>query len=738
LRSRLSGRRSEETRAISSPTVDHPLTTTARWGDAYPLGAHYDGHGTNFSVFSRVAELVELCLFDEAGREERLDLPRMTGFTWHGYLPGIGPGQRYGYRVHGPWDPSAGVRCNPQKLLLDPYARAIDGIIRWGESIHGHVPGHPFRQQPDDSAPFVPRSIVVASDFDWGDDTSPQVPPSEMVIYETHVKGFTMRHPGVPAELRGTYAGLAQPAAIEHLCSLGITSVELMPVHQFVHDGFLLERGLRNYWGYNSIGFFAPHSEYASGGTGGEQVDEFKAMVRALHAAGLEVILDVVYNHTGEGSHRGPMLSMRGLDNWSYYRLRPDSPRHYTDYTGTGNTLDIREPYVLQLIMDSLRYWIGEMHVDGFRFDLASALAREGHEVDRLGSFFDIIQQDPLIRRAKLIAEPWDVGEGGYQVGNFPPHWAEWNGAYRDTVRDLWRGEPDMLHDFGRRFTGSADLYADEGRPPSASINLVTAHDGFTLLDLVSYERKHNRANGDGNRDGESFNRSWNCGEEGPSTDPDVVALRTRQRRNLLVTLMLSQGVPMLLGGDELGRTQLGNNNAYCHDSALSWYDWTAVDEEMLDFTRRLIALRAAHPVFRRCLWYDVGLPEEEHRQDVRDIEWCTPNGRRMTDEEWHTDGPAAIAVYLSGRRLVDDDGGPIEDDSFYLALNAGPEALIFRLPDGWLGGAWSCVLDTAAPRPFDSRSGVTWQASEAVRLASHSLLLARRAGEPVKRGRIG
>ncbi len=528
-----------------------------------------------------MAERVELCLFDETGRETRVDLPERTGYTWHGYLPGIGAGQRYGYRVHGPWDPARGMRCNPHKLLLDPYARAIEGEVRWSERIHAHVPGHPFIRQESDSAPDVPRSIVVAGSFDWEEDEHPRVPDEDTVIYETHVKGFSQRHPGVPPELRGTYAGMAHPAALEHLQRLGVTSVELLPVHHFVHDGFLLERGLRNYWGYNTIGFFAPHAEYAAGGSGGQQVDEFKAMVKAFHGAGLEVILDVVYNHTGEGNHRGPMLSLRGFDNGAYYRVRPENPRHYIDYTGTGNTLDMREPFVLQLILDSLRYWISEMHVDGFRFDLASALAREDHHVDRGAAFFDIIQQDPVVRTAKLIAEPWDIGEGGYQVGSFPPPWAEWNGAYRDTVRDLWRGQPDMLHDFGRRFTGSADLFADEGRPPAASINFVTAHDGFTLVDLVSYEQKHNLANGDGNRDGESHNRSWNCGVEGPTDDPAVLVLRERQRRNLLATLLLSQGVPMLLGGDELGRSQGGNNNGYCHDSELSWFDWERSDEAM-------------------------------------------------------------------------------------------------------------------------------------------------------------
>ena len=669
---------------------------------------------------------MELCLFDEAGGETRVELPQMTGYTWHGYLPGVGPGQRYGYRVHGPWDPASGRRCNPHKLLLDPYARAIEGDVRWSDAIHGHVRGHPLRMQERDSAPDVPRSIVMAADFDWGDDTSPHVPEAETILYETHVKGFTRRHPDIPEPLRGTYAGLAHPAAIDHLTRLGVSSVELMPVHHFVHDGFLRERGLRQYWGYNSIGFFAPHAEYAAAGPGGGQVNEFKAMVKALHAAGLEVILDVVYNHTGEGNHRGPMISFRGFDNQAYYRVRPENPRHYTDYTGTGNTLNVREPYVLQLIMDSLRYWITEMHVDGFRFDLASALARELHEVDRLSSFFDIIQQDPVIRTVKLIAEPWDVGEGGYQVGNFPPHWAEWNGQYRDNVRDFWRGEPDMLHDFGRRFSGSADLYADEGRTPAASVNLVTAHDGFTLLDLVSYDRKHNRANGDGNRDGESWNRSWNCGTEGPTDDPEILAVRTRQRRNLLATLLLSQGVPMLLGGDEMGRTQHGNNNGYCHDSELSWFEWERVDEEMLDFTTKLIALRREHPIFRRQHWFRVGLPDGGV-DEIRDIEWCRPDGSRMADADWHTDDAAAIAVYLSGEHLRDRDGQAITDDSFYLALNATAAPMTFSLPDGWLGGTWGCVFDTASERPFEARAGEVCEVLEELPLVGHSLVLARR-----------
>jgi glycogen operon protein len=573
----------------------------------------------------------------------------------------------------------------------------------------------------------VPRSVIVHDDFDWQDDARPRVPDADTVLYEVHVKGFTMRHPGVPAAIRGTYAGLAHPAAIDHLLSLGITSVELLPVHQFVHDGLLLQRGLRNYWGYNSIGYFAPHAEYAAAGSGGAQVAEFKGVVRALHAAGLEVILDVVYNHTGEGGHDGPTLSLRGLDNQAYYRLLPQDPSRYLDYTGCGNSLNMLEPHVLQLIMDSLRYWIEEMHVDGFRFDLASALARELHAVDRLSAFFDIIQQDPVIRTVKLIAEPWDVGEGGYQVGNFPAHWAEWNGRYRDTVRDVWRGATDMLHDFGRRFTGSADLYQDDGRRPSASVNLVTAHDGFTLADLVSYERKHNRANGDNDRDGESFNRSWNCGVEGPTSDPAILALRARQQRNLLATLFLSQGVPMLLGGDELGRTQAGNNNAYCHDSELSWFDWSTVDEPLLAFTRRLIALRRMHPVFRRRRWYrdGPGIGGDDDPGD-RDIDWRHPRGSRMRNEEWHTDGPAAIAIYLSGRHLVDADGLPIADDSFYVCLNAGGTDLEFRLPDDGLAMSWERVMDTAAADPFapDPRSPL--RAGDALLVTSRSVVLLR------------
>ena len=707
----LSDTRTEELQITSKRDRTGDLTSAAdempepgaqlRSGTPYPLGATFDGGGTNFSVFSSVADRVELCLFDDAGAETRIALPEMSGHVWHGYLPGVGPGQRYGFRVHGPWEPETGRRCNPNKLLLDPYALAIDGSIEWSDAIYSHDPGAPSNLNDADSAPFVPRSVIVDTAFDWEDDRRPTVPDHETIIYETHVKGLTMRHPGVPAALRGTYAGLAHPAVLDHLTGLGVTSIELMPIHQFLHDGFLLDRGLRNYWGYNSIGYLAPHAEYASTGTAGQQVTEFKSMVKALHGAGLEVILDVVYNHTGEGDHNGPTLSLRGLDNAAYYRLLADDPSRYMDYTGTGNSLNMREPHALQLIMDSLRYWIEDMHVDGFRFDLAAALARELHEVDRLSAFFDIIQQDPVIRTVKLIAEPWDVGDGGYQVGNFPAHWSEWNGRFRDTVRDVWRGAPDMLHDFGRRFTGSADLYRDEGRRPSASVNLVTAHDGFTLADLVAYDEKHNEANGDDNTDGESHNRSWNCGVEGPTDDADIRALRRRQQRNLLVTLFLSQGVPMLSGGDELGRSQAGNNNGYSHDSELSWYDWESADEALHAFTRDLITFRRAHAVFQRRRWFHDGSATDVPDK-IDEIEWHRPSGRPMQDHDWHTSTAAAIAVHLSGVGLVDADGAPLHDDQFYLLINATADDLAFQLPERLADDPWTAILDTASTDPFD------------------------------------
>ena len=549
-------------------------------GKPYPLGAFFDGVGTNFSLFSEVAERVELCLFDEDGHQTHVDLPESTALCWHGYLPGVRPGQRYGFRVHGPWAPEKGQWCNPSKLLLDPYAKAVDGLWDWNEAIFPYRFDEPESSTNDlDSMPFVAKSVVINSSFDWGHDSPPNTPLHRTVVYETHVKGFSKTHPDIPEALRGTYAGMAHPVAVEYLTKLGVTAVELLPVHQFVQDSTLAQRGLRNYWGYNSIGYLAPHNEYAASGQRGEQVQEFKQLVKTLHAAGIEVILDVVYNHTAEGNHLGPMLSFKGIDNAAYYRLMADNRRYYMDYTGTGNTLNMRHPHVLQLIMDSLRYWVNDMHVDGFRFDLAATLARELHDVDRLSSFFDLIQQDPVVSQVKLIAEPWDIGEGGYQVGNFPPLWSEWNGKYRDSVRDFWRGTDQTLAEFAYRFTGSSDLYQGTARRPYASINFITAHDGFSLRDLVSYNDKHNEANGEENRDGESHNRSWNLGEEGPTENPDVLAARARQTRNFLTTLFLSQGVPMLLGGDEIGRTQSGNNNAYCQDNEISWYDWATVDQ---------------------------------------------------------------------------------------------------------------------------------------------------------------
>jgi glycogen operon protein len=696
-------------------------------GRPYPLGATYDGAGTNFSLFSEVAQKVELCLFDEPGNETRIELPEMTAFCWHGYVPNVVPGQRYGFRVHGPWSPEHGNRCQPAKLLLDPYAKAIEGEVRWNEAVfpyHFADPeGGPNEQ---DSAPYMPRCVVVNPWFDWGNDHLLQSPMHETVIYEVHVKGFTMRHPEIPPELHGTYAGLAHPAAIAHFQRLGITAVELLPVHQFVHDQGLLGRGLRNYWGYNSIAYLAPHNEYSSlvrdGGPPGQLVQEFKQMVKALHQAGIEVILDVVYNHTAEGNHLGPMLSLKGIDNAAYYRLMPDDRRYYMDYTGTGNSLNMRHPHVLQLIMDSLRYWVLEMHVDGFRFDLAATLARELHDVDRLSAFFDIIQQDPVISQVKLIAEPWDVGEGGYQVGNFPPLWSEWNGKYRDTVRDYWRGEDQTLGDFANRFTGSSDLYALNGRRPYASINFVTAHDGFTLRDLVSYNDKHNEANGEENRDGESHNRSWNHGAEGPTGDPEVNRLRDRQVRNFLATLLLSQGIPMILGGDEIGRTQGGNNNAYCQDNEISWFDWEHRDESLLAFTASLVRLRRAHPIFRRRRWF-VGCPIRGTGEC--DLYWLRPDGQEMDDEDWGHGFAKSLAVFLNGRSIqsLDARGERLVDDDFYILFNAHHEALPFRLAERpeW-GGVWRKVVDTSDPERPDGEQ--THAPGEEVRVEARSLVV--------------
>jgi glycogen operon protein len=666
-------------------------------GAAYPLGATFDGTGTNFAIFSEVAEKVELCLFDDDGSEERITLPEMDGFVWHAFLPGVQPGQKYGFRVHGPYDPEQGLRCNPSKLLLDPYAKAIDGQVDWDPSVFGYDFETGERNDAD-SAAHMPKSVVVNPFFDWGVDRPPQTPYHKSVIYEAHVKGLTMTHPRVPDELRGTYAGIAHPATIEYLTDLGITAIELMPVHQFVQDDTLQQKGLRNYWGYNTIGFFAPHNEYASNTDSGMQVQEFKGMVRALHEAGIEVILDVVYNHTAEGNHLGPTLSFKGIDNQAYYRLADDDPQYYMDYTGTGNSLNARQPQSLQLIMDSLRYWVTEMHVDGFRFDLASTLARELHDVDRLSAFFDLVHQDPVVSQVKLIAEPWDVGEGGYQVGNFPALWTEWNGKYRDTVRDFWRGESATVGEFASRITGSSDLYQHSGRRPVASINFVTAHDGFTLHDLVSYNEKHNEANGEGNNDGESHNRSWNCGVEGETDDPKVLELRARQQRNFLATLMLSQGVPMLLHGDELGRTQRGNNNGYCQDSELTWIDWDTVDEDLLAFAKDLIRLRTEHPTFRRRRFFHGRPVRREEGAPVPDIDWFTPAGDRMTEDDWDAHYARSIAMYLNGHgiRETDERGEGIVDDCFFLAFNAHDEPMDFSLPTSEYAGAWTTVLDTA------------------------------------------
>ena len=675
------------------------MTEIETWpGKPYPLGATYDGTGTNFSLFSEVAEAVELCLFDADGTEHRIALTEVDGFCWHAYLPRVGAGQRYGFRVHGPWDPARGHRCNPNKLLLDPYAKAVDGGVDWHPACFPYDvnSGDPASRNDDDSAAHVPKGVVVSPFFDWGADRVPDTPLHESVIYEMHVKGFTVTHPDVPEQLRGTYAGLAHPVAIDYLTALGVTAVELQPVHQFVHDARLVERGLRNYWGYNSIGFFAPHDEYSSAGSDGSQVTEFKAMVRALHEAGIEVILDVVYNHTAEGNQLGPILSFKGIDNAAYYRLVPDNQAFYYDTTGTGNSLNMAHPHTLQLIMDSLRYWVLEMHVDGFRFDLAATLARQFHEVERLSAFFDLVQQDPVVSQVKLIAEPWDLGQGGYQVGNFPPQWSEWNGRYRDTVRDVWRGAPAILGELASRLTGSSDLYQGDSRRPSASVNFVTAHDGFTLRDLVSYNDKHNEANAEDNRDGESYNRSWNCGVEGPTDDPDVLALRARQQRNLLTTLLLSQGVPMVLYGDEVGRTQGGNNNAYCQDNETSWFDWEHTDDELHAFTAGLIALRRTHPVFCRRRWFQ-GRPLRE----TVDIAWLKPDGTEMTDDDWRSRHEACVGMYFNGEGITSPGprGERVVDDSFLLLLNASPEPRKWTISGAW-GEAWHLVFDTAAGGP--------------------------------------
>jgi isoamylase len=695
-------------------------------GAHYPLGARYDGSGTNFALFSEVAEQVELCLFDDEGAETRVALREVDAFVWHGYLPGIGPGRRYGYRVHGPYDPAAGHRCNPAKLLLDPYAKAIEGDVRWDPAVFSYPFGRPGERNDDDSAPFVPRSVVVSPYFHWDVDRPPRTPYHESVIYEAHVRGLTKLHPGIPEALRGTYLALAHPAAIDHLTGLGVTAVELMPVHQFVTDSYLAERGLANYWGYNTIGFFAPHNGYCSGTARGEQVLEFKSMVRALHEAGIEVILDVVYNHTAEGNHLGPTLSFRGIDNQAYYRLTGEDQRFYMDTTGTGNSLLMRHPQVLQMIMDSLRYWVTEMHVDGFRFDLAATLARQFHEVDRLSTFFDMVQQDPVVSQVKLIAEPWDVGEGGYQVGNFPPLWTEWNGKYRDTVRDFWRGEHATLPEFASRLTGSSDLYQSDGRRPVASVNFVTCHDGFTMADLVSYEHKHNEANGENGRDGSDDNRSWNCGVEGPTDDPGIASLRERQIRNFLATLLLSQGVPMLLAGDEMGRTQGGNNNAYCQDNELSWVAWPAENQTLLAFAGRLIRMRADHPVLRRRRFFR-GRPARGPHDQLGDIAWLTPAGEEMIGEDWDAGFAKSLAVFLNGDAIAEPDerGERIHDDSFLLMFNASEQDMEFVIPPSCYGELWAKLVDTAAPA---SPAADPVKAGDKITMVNRSTQILRRA----------
>lgn len=690
-------------------------------GKAYPLGATYDGTGVNFAVFSEVATRVELCLVGDDGSEERVDLPEVDGFVWHGYLPGAQPGQRYGYRVHGPYDPANGHRCNPSKLLLDPYAKAIDGMADGDQSLFSYDFGDPSddpaKANTDDSLAHTMYSVVINPFFDWGQDRLPQHEYHDTVIYEAHVRGLTQLHPDIPEQVRGTYAGIAHPVTIQHLKDLGVTAIELMPVHQFVDDFTLRDKGLHNYWGYNTIGFLAPHNGYAAYGTRGEQVAEFKGMVKALHAADIEVILDVVYNHTAEGNELGPTLCFRGIDNAAYYRLVDGDQSHYYDTTGTGNSLLMRSPHVLQLIMDSLRYWVTEMHVDGFRFDLAATLARQFHEVDKLSAFFDLVQQDPVVSQVKLIAEPWDVGDGGYQVGGFPPLWTEWNGKYRDTVRDFWRGEPATLGEFASRITGSSDLYEHNGRKPIASINFVTAHDGFTLRDLVSYNEKHNEANGEDGNDGESHNRSWNCGAEGPTDDPDVLRLRRQQQRNFLATLLLSQGVPMLLHGDELGRTQQGNNNGYCQDNELTWVDWNLDDEQrdLLAFTQRLVQLRAGHPVFRRRRFF-AGSADHGGESEVGDIAWFEPGGAHMDGQAWANGFAKAVMVFLNGQAIPEPDtrGQAIVDDSFLVLFNASDDDIDFVLPAVDYGESWRVELDTATPLEADADADTTAAAEAA------------------------
>src|SRR6478736_2196649 len=708
------------------------MSLTTVWpGTPYPLGATYDGAGTNFSLFSEVAERVELCLIAKDGTEERVDLDEVDGYVWHAYLPTVTPGQRYGFRVHGPWDPAAGHRCDASKLLLDPYGKSFHGDFDFSQALFSYdlkaddlaLGGTPPML---DSLGHTMTSVVINPFFQWASDRPPRRPYHETVIYEAHVKGMTQTHPGIPDELRGTYAGLGHPAIIDHLKSLNVTAIELMPVHQFLHDHRLLDLGLRNYWGYNTFGFFAPHFPYAANQSAGGAVAEFKTMVRAFHDAGIEVILDVVYNHTAEGNHLGPTINLRGIDNAGYYRLLDGDLKLYKDFTGTGNSLNARHPHTLQLIMDSLRYWVLDMHVDGFRFDLASTLAREFYEVDRLSAFFDLVQQDPVISQVKLIAEPWDVGEGGYQVGNFPPQWTEWNGAYRDTVRDFWRGEPS-LGEFASRLAGSADYYEHSGRRPVASINFVTAHDGFTLNDLVSYNEKHNEANGEGNNDGESHNRSWNHGVEGPTDDPEIQAARAREQRNFLATLLLSQGVPMIAHGDEMGRTQDGNNNTYAQDSEISWVHWDRADTPLVEFTAAVSRLRKEHPTFRRKRFFTGSTVRTGDGERLNDIVWLHLDGRPMEDADWNG-GSQAIGMYLNGNGIagLDERGQAITDDHFLLYFNADGPAEVTLPPDEY-AAAWDVVIDTGG----GADDAPTHQAGGAFHLETHSVVVLRQHSAP-------
>ena len=675
-----------------------------RPGSMYPLGASYDGTGVNFALYSQVAQKVELCLFDEHDAETRIEMTEQNSYVWHNYIPGLQPGQRYGYRVYGPYDPMHGLRCNPNKLLLDPYAKAIEGNIDGDESLFSYwfkSPDDTSAMNDLDSAAHTMKSAVINPYFDWGNDQHPYISYHDSVIYEAHVRGMTNLNMDVPPDIRGTYAGLAYPSVIEYLKKLGITAIELMPIHQFVNDSFLQERGLSNYWGYNTIGFFAPHNAYSSSGERGEQVNEFKSMVKAYHHAGMEVILDVVYNHTAEGNHMGPTLSFKGIDNASYYRLVEGDQQHYFDTTGTGNSLLMRSPHALQLITDSLRYWVTEMHVDGFRFDLAATLARQFQEVDKLSAFFDIVEQDPIISRVKLIAEPWDLGSGGYQVGGFPSSWSEWNGRYRDTVRDFWRSQPSTLPEFASRLMGSSDLYQVNGRRPVASVNFITAHDGFTMNDLVSYNEKHNEANGEGNRDGESNNRSWNCGVEGPTNIPDVNDLRQRQMRNMFATLLFSQGIPMICGGDEVARTQQGNNNAYCQDNEISWTNWHLDKgrKELLAFVSKLIHLRLDHPVLHRRRFFTGREPGDDSNM-IPQVEWFDHTGSIMDMDDWQNTHAFSMMIYLNGSDIPEVDwyGNRMVDNDFILIFNAHYEPIMFTLPDERYGRKWQLVVDTHNP----------------------------------------